>query len=89
MTAPLPSPPCHCRPDPLGQTEIRDIRLVMLGHEDIRRLDVPVQDRPLMGVMNGACNLGDQRRGGAGSSFRRGMCRVRFPPSISFMLKYG
>ena len=52
-------------PDPLGQAEVGHVRLVMLGQQDIRRFDVPVQDRPLVGVVHGAGDLGHQRRHGA------------------------
>jgi hypothetical protein len=40
----------------------------MLGQEDVRRFDVPVEDRPLMRVVHGAGDLGHQR--GHGARFR-------------------
>ncbi len=47
-------------PDPLGQSEVGHVRLVMLVEQDIRRFDIPMQDRPLMSVMEGAGDLGHQ-----------------------------
>ena len=39
---------------PLGQAEVGDVRLVVLVDEDVRRLQIAVQDAVLVGVVDGA-----------------------------------
>jgi hypothetical protein len=43
-----------------GQTEICDVRLTLQIHEDVRRLQITMQDAALMSVMNRAANFDEQ-----------------------------
>ncbi len=46
--------------DPPGQAEVGDVGLAPLVDQDVRRLQVAVQDAPLVGVMNGLGDGGHQ-----------------------------
>ena len=48
--------------DPLGQAEVGDVRLALLVEQDVRRLQVAVEDAALMGVMDRLRGDGDQPR---------------------------
>ena len=75
--------------EPLGQAEVGDVRLALLVQQDVRRLEVAVQDAPLVGVLDGLGHLGQQRpRRPAGRPCSASSRSPRLPPAISFMLKY-
>ena len=50
--------------DPLGQAEVGDVRLALLVDQDVGRLEVAVQDAPLVGVVHRLGRLGHQPRRG-------------------------
>ena len=50
---------------PLGQSEVGDVRLALLVHQHVCRLQVAVQDAALMGVMHGLSHSRDQPGGSA------------------------
>ena len=52
------------RADPLRQAEVGHERLVALAQEDVRRLEVAVEDRPLVRVVDRPRHLGHQRGDG-------------------------
>lgn len=49
----------------LGEAEIREHRLALRIQQDVPRLDVAMQNPALMRVVNGARDLGHERRSGA------------------------
>ena len=49
---------------PLGQAEVRDVRLALLVQQDVGRLEVAVQDSPLVGVLDRFGDVGQQGRDG-------------------------
>ena len=81
--------------EPLGQAEVGhegnevlERRIGPAGQQDIRRLQVAVEDASLMGVMNGTGDrCGEPRRGARGWPRNRSTWAARLPPSTSFMLK--
>ena len=48
--------------DPLGQAEVGDVRLALGVEQDVGRLEVAVQDAPLVGVVHRLGRLGHQPR---------------------------
>ena len=52
--------------DPLGQSEVGDVGLALAIEEDVRGLQVAVEDASLVRVMDGAGDIGQQPRGRAG-----------------------
>ena len=50
--------------EPLGQAEIRDVRLALLVQQDVRGFEVAVQDSPHMGVLDRFGDVGQQGRDG-------------------------
>ena len=52
--------------DPLGQAEVGDVRTALAVEQDVRWLQVAVEDPPLMGVVHGAGHGGQQSGRGLG-----------------------
>ena len=51
--------------DPLGQAEVGDVRLALLVQQDVRRLQVAVEDAALVGMVDRLGDDGDQPGRGA------------------------
>ena len=49
----------------LGQAEVEHLRVLALGHEDVRGLDVAVDDAALMRGVEGVRDLDRRDRGGS------------------------
>ena len=55
--------PCgvgHCRGGYFGQTEVENLRVSVIGHEDICGFDVPMDDTFFVGCGESVCNLHSQ-----------------------------
>ena len=46
-----------------GEAEVSDERVTVGGEEDIARFEVAVEDTVLVGVMDGAADIGDETCG--------------------------
>ena len=73
--------------DPLGQAEIRDVRLAVLVEQDVGRLEVAVQDAPLVCVVHRLGGRFSSRAADFGSAVYSAELLVQARPPISFMLK--
>ena len=71
--------------EPLGQAEVGHERRSGRVDQDVRRLQVAVQDAVLVGVVDGAGDV--EQAGDLGRARRRG-CLAREAPSMNFMEKY-
>ena len=56
--------------DPLGQPEVGDVRPALVVEQDVGRLEVAVEDAPLVRVVHRGGDLGHQPRGGPGVAGR-------------------
>ena len=72
---------------PLGQAEVGDVGMAFGVDQDVRRLQVAVQNAPHVGVVDGLGRLDQQGRRGPGLVLERVELLGEVAPLDSFMLK--